>query len=161
MSTPPTPPGGAAPGPSTPPAGADKPKIPVPEKPLVGHAPRPPPPPLEGWRGVLQYTGLPRSVLTWKPKLPGPKMSVFLAVVGGVTFLYYDDRRKAKAIREEYVAKVQHLAKEPTRGSLDVPRKVLVYGARWPEDDEMHRALVYFRKYVKVSTPRAAGGREC
>ncbi len=150
MATEPPPSGTPAPTP------AAAPKPPAPEKPLVGHAPRPPPPPLEGWRGVLQYTGLPRSVLTWKPKLPGPKMSVFLTVAGGLTYLYYDDRRKAKAIRDEYVAKVQHFAKEPTVGSLDVPRKVLVYGARWPEDDEANRALVYFRKYIKVSWSGAA-----
>lgn len=167
---PPPPPTGPAatapvtstPAASTPPVTDAKPKIPVPDKPLIGHAPRPPPPPLEGWRGVLQYTGLPRGVLTWKPKLPGPKMSVFLALVGGVGYLYYDDRSKAKAIKAEYIAKVQHLAQQPTRGSLDVPRKVLVYGARWPEDDEANRALVYFRKYVKVSAPgrRAAEGGE-
>ncbi|CAK9786472.1 hypothetical protein CC85DRAFT_267135 [Cutaneotrichosporon oleaginosum] len=149
------PPSGPAP-PAAPAAASTKPSIPVPEKPLVGHGPRLPPPPLEGWRGVLQYTGLPRGVLTWKPKLPGPKMTVFLGVVGGLTYLYYDDRSKAKAIREEYIAKVQHYAKEPTVGSLDVPRKVLVYGARWPEDDEANRALVYFRKYIKPYLVAAA-----
>jgi len=43
------------------------------------------------------------------------------------------------------------MADEPLSGSLDVPRKVRVYGGRWPEDDDEDRALRYFRKYVKVS----------
>lgn len=45
---------------------------------------------------------------------------------------------------------MEHLAREPLKGSLDLPRKVLVIGARWPEDDDEDRALRYFRKYVKV-----------
>ncbi|GMK54662.1 hypothetical protein CspeluHIS016_0112480 [Cutaneotrichosporon spelunceum] len=147
---------GSATTPATTQTPAGTTKVPVSDKPLVGHAPRPPQAPLEGWRGVLQYTGIPRSVLTWKPKLPGRKMTAFITVAGGLTILYYDDRRKAQAIRDEYIAKVQHYGKEPTVGSLDKPRKVLVYAARWPEDDEANRAQVYFRKYVKPFLVAAA-----
>ena len=42
------------------------------------------------------------------------------------------------------------MAMEPIQGSLDLPRKVSVVGARWPEDDDDDRALRHFRKYVKV-----------
>jgi hypothetical protein len=36
-------------------------------------------------------------------------------------------------------------------GSVDWPRKVTVYGCKWPGDDEHERSMKYFRKYVKVS----------
>jgi hypothetical protein len=45
---------------------------------------------------------------------------------------------------------VEGFGKEATKSSLDMPRKVTVYGAKWPEDEDTDRALRYFRKYVKV-----------
>ena len=45
--------------------------------------------------------------------------------------------------------KVKDLAEAPLH-SHDYPRKVTVYGAKWPDDEDSDRAIKYFRKYVKV-----------
>ena len=47
--------------------------------------------------------------------------------------------------------KVKGLAEVPLH-SHDFPRKVTVYGAKWPDDEDSDRAIKYFRKYVKVRT---------
>jgi import inner membrane translocase subunit TIM54 len=106
--------------------------------------------PLTGFRAALEHTGLPRGVLTWKPRLPSRNWCIFWTVLGTVTYLYYDDRKQCKQIKERTIERVRHYGQEPINGSLDVVRKVKVYGARWPEDDDTDRALRYFRKYVKV-----------
>ena len=111
--------------------------------------------PLTGFRASLEHTGVPRSVLTWKPRLPSRNWTIFLTVVGTITYLYYDDRRQCKAIREQYLDRVRYRGLEPTGSSLELPRKVKVIGAKWPEDDDDDRALRYFRKYVKVSAQRS------
>lgn len=41
-------------------------------------------------------------------------------------------------------------------GALDKPRKVTVYGAKWPGDEEYDQSLKYFRKYVKPILVAAA-----
>lgn len=64
--------------------------------------------------------------------------------------MYYDDRSKCKSIKEKTLERVKYRAGETLDGSLDVVRKVKVYGARWPGDDDTDRALRSFRKYVKV-----------
>jgi import inner membrane translocase subunit TIM54 len=94
---------------------------------------------------------VPRRVLNAKPRLPSRNWSIFLGIVGSISYLYYDDRKRADKIRNEYIDKVKFLAEQPTVNALEQLRKVKVYGARWPEDDESDRALRYFRKYVKVS----------
>ena len=114
-------------------------------------APRPPPPPLTGFRASLEHTGIPRSVLLWKPRLPSRNWSIFLSIVGSVTYAYYYDRKQCRKIRQEYIDKVKGKALEPMQGSLDVPRKVRVIAARWPEDDDENRGWLYFRKYLKVT----------
>lgn len=83
--------------------------------------------------------------------MPSRNWCIFLTVVGTISYMYYDDRRQCKQIRQEYIDKVEYLSKQQMSSSLDIPRKVTVYGARWPEDDESDRALRHFRKYVKVS----------
>lgn len=115
-----------------------------------GYQPKPPPEPLTGWKSAFEHTGIPRSWLNKRPSLPSRNWCIFLSVVGAVSYIYYDDRQKAKKIRQEYLDKVEYLSKQPLPGTLDEPRRVKVYGARWPEDDESDRALRYFRKYVKV-----------
>ena len=65
--------------------------------------------------------------------------------------MYYDDRSQCKTIKEKTLERVKHRSEETLNGSLDVVRKVKVYGARWPDDDDTDRALRSFRKYVKVS----------
>lgn len=106
---------------------------------------------LKGFRKSLEHTGLPRSVINWKPRLPSRNWCIFLTVVGTLSYIYYDDRKQAKEIRKRYEDAVRPMANVPLKNTLDLPRKVTVYAARWPEDDESDRGLLYFRKYVKVS----------
>ena len=161
MSTPPTPPPA---GPTPPPlpsapqtptaAPIATPTAPTPSAgPTLNANPGPPKPlePLQGWRGALEHTGLPRGVLLYKPKLPSRNWCIFWTVLGTVSYLYYDDRSKCKSIKEKTLERVKYRAGETLNGSLDVVRKVKVYGARWPDDDDTDRALRSFRKYVKVS----------
>lgn len=108
---------------------------------------------LKGFRKALEHTGLPKSVINWKPRLPSRNWCIFLTVVGTVSYIYYDDRKQAREIRARYEDAVRPMANVPLKNTLDLPRKVTVYAARWPEDDESDRGLVYFRKYVKVSIP--------
>jgi import inner membrane translocase subunit TIM54 len=102
-----------------------------------------------GIRAALEYTGIPTSWLSKRPKLPSRNWLIFLTFTSSLTGLYVYDRRECKRIRREYVDRVKHLAEEPL-GSLDWPRKVTVYGCKWPGDEEHDRSMKYFRKYVKV-----------
>lgn len=108
-------------------------------------------PELTGFRKSLEHTGLPRSVIGWKPRLPSRNWCIFLTVVGTISYIYWDDRKKCREIKEKYVEAVRPYAEVPLENTLELPRKVTVYAARWPEDDENDRGLLYFRKYVKVS----------
>ena len=110
----------------------------------------PPQVPLIGFRSSFEHTGIPRAILTWKPRLPSRNWTIFLTVISSLSYLYYYDRRQCRLIKQRTIDRVKHLADEPMKGSLDLPRKVKVIGARWPEDDDDDRALRYFRKYVKV-----------
>lgn len=74
---------------------------------------------------------------------------IFWTLIGSVASLYIYDRRTAKMIRQEYVEKVQWRAEEKL-GPMELPRKVRVYGCRWPGDDDHDRSMKYFRRYVKV-----------
>lgn len=65
--------------------------------------------------------------------------------------MYWDDRRKCSKLKQEYIDKVKYLADEPMSSSLGYPRKVMVYAAKWPEDDDYERGLQYFKRYLKVS----------
>ena len=59
--------------------------------------------------------------------------------------------------------RVKALAEVPLH-SHDYPRKVTVYGAKWPDDEDSDRAIKYFRKYVKVgaySLTRSQTRRSC
>lgn len=141
---PPTPPvGEVSPSPSPSPTASPTFKPPP--------TPRPPPVPFTGFRSSLEHTGIPRSVLTWRPRLPSRNWTIFLTVISTISYLYYDDRRQCRIVKQRTIDRVKHLAQEPVKGSLDLPRKVLVVGARWADDDDEDRALRYFRKYVKVN----------
>lgn len=99
----------------------------------------------------MEHTGLPRGVLTWKPRLPSRNWLIFWSVVGSVSYLYYDDRRKCRLIKADYISRVERMGQEPMVNALAMPRKVTVWAAKWPEDDDADRGARYFRKYVKVS----------
>ncbi|KIJ44321.1 hypothetical protein M422DRAFT_30466 [Sphaerobolus stellatus SS14] len=103
----------------------------------------------------LRYTGIPPAVFNWRPKVPSRNWLIFWSISGSLVGLYAYDRRRCRQIREEYIEKVRQLAEEPMDSSA-LPRKVTVYGARWPGDDDWERGLKYFRKYVKPILVAAA-----
>jgi len=98
---------------------------------------------------VLRYTGIPPSWFQKRPKLPSRNWLIFLSLTGSLIGLYAYDRRKCKQLQQEYIEKVKDFAEVPL-DSNGLPRKVRVYGAKWPGDDDWERSLKYFRKYVKV-----------
>ncbi|KAG8745616.1 mitochondrial import inner membrane translocase subunit tim54 [Ceratobasidium sp. 414] len=108
-----------------------------------------------GAASALRYTGIPPSWFQKRPKLPSRNWLIFWTVLGSVTSLYVYDRREAKKIRQDYVQRVQWRAEEKL-GPLELPRKVRVYGCRWPGDDDYNRSMKYFRKYVKPILVAAA-----
>jgi len=103
-----------------------------------------------GVRTILRYTGIPPSWIDKRPKLPSRNWLIFLSVTSSALGLYLYDRQQCKKIRQEYVDKVKHLAEIPV-DPFDKPRRVTVYGAKWPGDEDFDQGLRYFRKYVKVS----------
>ncbi|CBQ73571.1 related to TIM54 (component of the mitochondrial TIM22 translocase) [Sporisorium reilianum SRZ2] len=96
----------------------------------------------------LEFMGIPKSVLAWKPRLPSRNWSIFLVTVSTLSYLYYDDRRQCKLIRQDYIDKVKHLSTAPMKPG-EWPRKITVYATRSPGDDDYDKALRYFKKYVK------------
>ncbi|KAJ6502140.1 inner membrane protein import complex subunit Tim54-domain-containing protein [Mycena sanguinolenta] len=108
-----------------------------------------------GVKTILRYTGIPPSWLDKRPKLPSRNWLIFLSVTSSLAGLYIYDRQQCKAIRKAYVEKVKDLADE-TVGSLYRPRKVTVYGGKWPGDEDHDQSLKYFRKYVKPILVAAA-----
>jgi hypothetical protein len=105
--------------------------------------------PKSGVRVALEYTGIPTSWFSKRPKLPSRNWLIFISVTSSVVGYYIYDRRQCNQIRQSYVDRVKHFAEEPLN-SLDVTRKVTVYGSRWPGDEDYDRSMKYFRKYVKV-----------
>ncbi|TFK92326.1 hypothetical protein K466DRAFT_540099 [Polyporus arcularius HHB13444] len=114
-----------------------------------------PKPPQSGVKTVLQYTGIPPSWLDKRPSLPSRNWLIFLSVTSAVTGYYIYDRQQCKKIRQEYVDKVKDLAEQPL-GSMELPRKVTVYGAKWLGDEDYDRSMRHFRKYVKPILVAAA-----
>ncbi|KAK4053121.1 mitochondrial import inner membrane translocase subunit tim54 [Microbotryomycetes sp. JL201] len=94
------------------------------------------------------YLGIPQAVFDWRPKMPGPKMSVFLAVTISLTSAYVYDRREVKRIQQEYIDRVTWMSEE-TLETNELARRVLVYGARVPDDGELERSSKWFKKYMK------------
>lgn len=109
-------------------------------------------PRLTGVKAALQYTGIPPSWLDKRPKLPSRNWLIFIGVTSTLTGYYLYDRQQCKRIRQEYVDKVKHFAEIPLH-SMDYPRKVTVYGTKWPGDEDSDRSMLFFRKYVKVRCP--------
>ncbi|WFD30449.1 mitochondrial import inner membrane translocase subunit tim54 [Malassezia sp. CBS 17886] len=103
----------------------------------------------------LKWMGIPESVLTMKPRLPSRNWSIFLASVAAVTFLYYEDRRQCQKIREGFKERVRGLAEVPMNPT-ELPRKVLVYTAKYPGDDDYEVAVDHFKRFVKPILVAAA-----
>lgn len=110
-------------------------------------APAPPRAIPAGLRPLL-YVGIPESVLRWKPRPPSRNWSIFLAVTSSLTAAYVYDRRECKRIRQEYIDQVQHLGEQPLL-PWDYPRKIQVYGAKSPGDDDYDKSIRYFKRYVR------------
>lgn len=118
--------------------------------------------PKSGFVAALEYTGIPPSLLK-RPKLPGRNWLIFFGVTGSLVGAYIYDRRQCRSLREEYIGRVQNLAEEyswhngsgpETLGKdahLAWPRKLTVYAAKWPGDEDYDVAMKYFRRYLKVS----------
>lgn len=102
-----------------------------------------------GTRAALEYTGIPPSWLSARPRLPSRNWCIFITLTSSLISYYAYDRYQARAIRQSYIDRVKHLADEPMK-STDLPRKVVVYGAKWPGDEDHQRAVRFFKKYVKV-----------
>lgn len=118
---------------------------------------------------AFRYLGIPPSVLNWRPKPPSRNVSIFLLFTGTLTSLYVYDRRECKRLKKEYVEKVRWMSEESVNDDMQddqrtpvggasksagwMPRKVVVYGARVPEDVDVDRGAQWFKKYVKVRPP--------
>lgn len=102
-----------------------------------------------GIKTILKYTGIPPSWLEKRPKLPSRNWLIFLSVTSSIVGLYIYDRRECKRIRQSYVNTVKHLAEQPIE-PFEIPRKVTVYAAKWPGDEDFDQCMRHFRKYVKV-----------
>lgn len=103
----------------------------------------------------LLWMGIPKGVLTWKPRLPSRNWSIFWVTLSTGSLLYYEDRRQCKKILEEAKERVRGLAEEPMEPN-QWPRKVLVYTAKYPGDDDFEVGALYFRKFVKPVLVAAA-----
>lgn len=126
----------------------------LPAKPAKAPTLYPPPPrPIPAALAPLLYVGIPRGVLTWQPKLPSRNWLIFLTVTSTLTYAYYDDRNKAKKLKESYKDRVRWMG-EQRMGSDELPRKVKVYASRWPEDEDEH-GMKYFKRYIKASLRRS------
>ncbi|RDB21218.1 Mitochondrial import inner membrane translocase subunit TIM54 [Hypsizygus marmoreus] len=113
------------------------------------------PKPPSGFQTALRYTGIPESWLNKRPKLPSRNWLIFLSVTSSIAGYYIYDRRQCKQIRQRYIDLVKDQA-EGLVGPLYAPRKVNVYGAKWPGDEDYDQAVKYFRKYVKPILVAAA-----
>ena len=106
-----------------------------------------------GIQAALRYTGLPTSWLSKRPRLPSRNWLIFLSATTTATGYFIYDRQQCKKIRQHYIDLVKSQAEEPLK-PLDAPRRVIVYGSKWPGDEDYNQSIKYFRKYVKVERNR-------
>jgi mitochondrial import inner membrane translocase subunit TIM54 len=95
--------------------------------------------------------GIPKGVLTWQPKLPSRNWSIFLITTSTLTYLWWDDRSQCKKLMEEYKDRVRWMAEQPMQPS-EWPRKITVFGTKSPGDENYDESILFFKKYMKVST---------
>ncbi|CED84375.1 Mitochondrial import inner membrane translocase subunit Tim54 [Phaffia rhodozyma] len=95
-------------------------------------------------------------VPTLPSKLPHKGWFIAAAIVSIPTYFWYDDRQKAEAIKQEYLAKVKFLAEKPLEdGHLGGVRTCTVYASRWPGEEE-GKAAAWWKRYVKPYLVAAA-----
>jgi hypothetical protein len=94
------------------------------------------------------YLGIPQAVFDYRPKVPGPKMSVFLALTIGSTVAYIYDRRECKRLKEHYIDEVKWMSEEKL-DTTEQARKVRILAARIPEDSTVDRSTIFFKRYIR------------
>lgn len=99
-------------------------------------------------------TKTPAAALGWRSYIPGPRMSVALAVVAGFVGAVVYDRREARAEMDKSCARVRALANAPLQ-PLEMPRKVRIVLTAPPGDD-VYAAQEHFSRYVKPVLNAAA-----
>lgn len=104
-----------------------------------------------GMRVALEFTGIPVSWLSKRPKLPSRNWLIFIGVTSSIASYYVYDRRECRRIKAEYIERVKQYGEELAGDHQSLPRKITVYGARWPGDQDYEAGIKYFKKYVKVS----------
>ncbi|KIK66186.1 hypothetical protein GYMLUDRAFT_219101 [Collybiopsis luxurians FD-317 M1] len=111
-----------------------------------------------GLVAALEYTGIPTSLLSKRPKLPSRNWLIFLSLTGSLISAYVYDRRQCKKLNQFYVQAVREEGQgfswtnggEAGKDShLAWPRKLTVYGAKWPGDEDHDQGMRYFRRYIK------------
>lgn len=103
--------------------------------------------PAEKKAPVIPYTGIPGL----PSKLPSKNWFIAAAVVALPTYLWYDDRERAKALKQAYIDRVIHLSQVPLEGgAIGSVRKAAVYAGRWPGEED-GKAAAWFKRYLKVS----------
>ncbi|KAF9067191.1 inner membrane protein import complex subunit Tim54-domain-containing protein [Rhodocollybia butyracea] len=111
--------------------------------------------PKSGFVAALEYTGIPPSLLK-RPRLPSRNWLIFLSVTSSIIGAYVYDRRQCRKLREDYIERVKTLGEEYAWNNsttqdahLAWPRKLTVYGARWPGDEDYDQTMRYFRRFIK------------
>ncbi|KAI6036415.1 mitochondrial import inner membrane translocase subunit Tim54 [Pisolithus microcarpus] len=103
-----------------------------------------------GIRAALEYTGYSSKLAVLLARdLPSRNWLIFITLTSSVLSYYTYDRHQARKIRASYIDRVKHFSEEPMKSS-ELPRKVTVYGAKWPGDEDHQRAIRFFKKYVKL-----------
>ncbi|KAJ1970191.1 mitochondrial import inner membrane translocase subunit tim54 [Dispira parvispora] len=87
-------------------------------------------------------------------KIPSPKLTAFVAVVGGLLGLKKYDRYQSDQVRAQLQAQAKVMADEPL-DPFDMPSKVVVYLSP-PPGDGIHKSRIFFRDYVKPIFDAAA-----
>ncbi|KAJ1980016.1 mitochondrial import inner membrane translocase subunit tim54 [Dimargaris verticillata] len=87
-------------------------------------------------------------------KLPSPKTTAVVSVLGGLVGLKKYDNYKCDQIRDAFKREAQVKAQEPL-GPFDMPSKVVVYLTP-PPGDGIHKSRIFFREYVKPIFDAAA-----
>ncbi|KAJ1653858.1 mitochondrial import inner membrane translocase subunit tim54 [Dispira simplex] len=87
-------------------------------------------------------------------KIPSPKLTAFVAVVGSLVGLKKYDRYQSDQVRAQLQAQAKVKADEPL-DPFDMPSKVVVYLSP-PPGDGIHKSRIFFRDYVKPIFDAAA-----
>ncbi|KDN52841.1 hypothetical protein K437DRAFT_219929 [Tilletiaria anomala UBC 951] len=96
----------------------------------------------------LLYMGVPRGVLAWKPRLPSRNWSIFIVTTSSLTYLWWDDRAQCKKLMEGYKDQVRWIAEQKMEPH-EWPRKIKVYTAQSPGDEDFNTGVLFFKRYMK------------